>query len=328
MLSVEEHSLKLLIKLYKKMYLIRQAELMIEEEYHKDEMKTPVHLCIGQEAIAVGVCAHLTKDDYVFSTHRGHGHYLAQGGSLKKMIAELYCKETGCSKGRGGSMHLIDTSAGFMGCSSIVGGSIPIATGAGLTALWNKRSQVSIVFFGDGASEEGVLYESMNFAALKNLPVIYICENNFYSVYSHQTARQPNQDISMRAKAFNLPSYQVDATDVNNVFSVARKVVERARGGFGPSFLECRAYRWRAHAGAGDPHREDYRKAIEHKEWIKKDPVENLEKKLLEENILNKNELDILKEEINQDVIDAFSFARNSPLPDKKELKKYLFFEK
>ena len=172
----------ILIKLYAVITKIRKVQLKIEELYHQDEMKTPVHLYIGQEAIAAGVCANLKKTDYVFSNHRGHGHYIAKGGDLKAMIAELYCKETGCSRGRGGSMHLVDVKVGLLGSSAIVGGGIPVAVGAALSSSLKKDNRVSVVFFGDGASEEGVLYESMNFAALKKLPVVFICENNFYSV--------------------------------------------------------------------------------------------------------------------------------------------------
>ena len=314
-----------IIALYETMLKIRLVELKIEELYPQDEMKTPVHLCIGQEAIAAGVCANLTKDDYAFSNHRGHGHYLAKGGDLKSMIAELYCKETGCSKGRGGSMHLIDTSVGFMGSSSIVGGSIPIATGAALSSVLHKDKKVSVVFFGDAASEEGVLFESMNFAALKNLPVIYICENNFYSVCSHQSARQANCDISMRPKAFNIPSFQVDGTDVMEVYAASGKAVQAARSGKGPSFLECRAYRWRGHAGAGDPQKDSYRKQEEREEWMNKDPLKKFEDFLIRENAITRKEVKEITGRIDKDILEAFEFAKRSPLPKNEELGKYLF---
>jgi len=313
-----------LIYLYTAMLRIRLAELKIEELYPQDEMKTPVHLCIGQEAIPAGVCANLNRDDYVFGNHRGHGHYIAKGGDLKSMIAELYCKETGCSKGRGGSMHLIDTSVGFMGSSSIVAGSIPIATGAALTSVLRKDKRVSIVFFGDAASEEGVLFESMNFAALKRLPVVYVCENNFYSVCSHQSARQANSDISMRPKAFDIPSYRVDGSDVVKVYDASKKAIEDARSGKGPSFLECRTYRWRAHAGAGDPQGDAYRKLAERKEWMERDPVKDFEAVIIKKNIMTNKETKKIAERIGKDIAEAFEFAKKSPLPDKKELEKYL----
>ncbi len=312
-------------ELYRLMLRIRMVELKIEELYPEDEMKTPIHLYIGQEAVAAGVCANLDKDDYVFSNHRSHGHYIAKGGDLKSMIAELYCKEGGCSKGRGGSMHLVDSSVGFMGSSSIVGGSIPIATGAALSSVLQGDNKVSVVFFGDAASEEGVLFESMNFAALKNLPVIYICENNFYSVCSHQSAREANCDISMRPKAFDIPSYQVDGSDVIEVYLKSKKAVEDARSGKGPSFLECRAYRWRAHAGAGDAQKEAYRKQDEWDKWMKKDPVKQFENALVKKGVIASKEIKEIRGKIDNDISEAFEFAKRSSLPDKKELEKYLF---
>lgn len=312
------------VALYEMMLRIRLVELKIEELYPQDEMKTPIHLCLGQEAISAGVCANLDKDDHVFSNHRGHGHYIAKGGDLKSMIAELYCRETGCSKGRGGSMHLIDTPVGFMGCSSIVAGSIPIATGSALSSVLHKDGRVSVVFFGDAASEEGVLFESMNFAALKKLPVVYVCENNFYSVCSHQTARQANCDISMRPKAFGIPSRHVDGSDVMEVYDASKKMIEDARSGKGPSFLECRAYRWRGHAGAGDPQKDLYRKPEEWDDWMGKDPVKNFEKDLIKKNIVTSADIKKITEKINKDITGAFEFAKRSPLPDKNELEKYL----
>lgn len=314
-----------LIGLYATMSRIRRVELKIEELYPQDEMRTPVHLCIGQEAIAAGVCANLVKGDYVFSNHRGHGHYIARGGDLKAMIAELYCKETGCSGGRGGSMHLIDTSVGYMGSSSIVGGSIPIATGAALSSVMRKDKKVSVVFFGDAASEEGVLFESMNFAALKKLPVVYICENNFYSVCSHQSARQANCDISMRPKAFDIPSCRLDGSDVLEVHAAARRAVENARAGLGPSFLECRAYRWRAHAGAGDPHKDAYRKPKERDIWMRKDPLKNFKYLLLKKKVASPGKMEEIDSKIDKDIKEAFEFAMRSPLPDKAGLEKYLY---
>ncbi len=318
-------SKKELQAMYAVILRIRLVELKIEELYPQDEMKTPIHLCIGQEAVPAGVCANLTKDDYVFSNHRGHGHYIAKGGDLKAMISELFCRETGCSKGRGGSMHLIDTSVGFMGSSSIVGGSIPIATGAALSSILRKDKRVSVVFFGDAASEEGVLFESMNFAALKKLPVVYVCENNFYSVCSHQSARQANSDISSRPRAFDIPSCRIDGSDVMEVYDASKKAVDNARSGRGPSFLECRAYRWRGHAGAGDPQKDYYRKQDEWGEWMAKDPLKNFEDALIKNKTLTALEIKAIRETIDKDISGAFEFAERSPLPKKEELEKYLF---
>ncbi|MFA5142565.1 MAG: thiamine pyrophosphate-dependent dehydrogenase E1 component subunit alpha [Candidatus Omnitrophota bacterium] len=314
-----------LTALYETMLKIRLVELKIEELYPQDEMRTPVHLCIGQEAAPAGVCANLEKDDYVFSNHRGHGHYIAMGGDLRSMIAELYCKETGCSKGRGGSMHLIDTAAGFIGSSSIVAGSIPIATGAALASvLRNRRGRVSVVFFGDAASEEGVLFESMNFAALKRLPVVYVCENNFYSVFSHQSARQANCDIFKRPRAFDIPSYLADGTDAADVYLKSRKAVCDARSGRGPSFLECRAYRWRGHAGPGDPLKDSYRKPGEWDEWIVKDPVKKFEGVLKKKKVITGKSIEKLRAKIEREIMEAFEFAIRSPLPARSAVAEYL----
>ena len=195
---------EVLRELYAIMLKIQKVQLKIAELYHEDEMKTPIHLYLGQEAVAAGVCANLNRDDYVFSNHRGHGHYIAKGGDIKAMVAELYNRATGCSRGRGGSMHLIDTAVGVLGSSSIVGGGIPIATGAALGSLLKKDNRVSVAFFGDAAVEEGVIYESINFAKLKNLPVVYVCENNFYAVCSHLSRRQAKDDIYRRFDGFSM----------------------------------------------------------------------------------------------------------------------------
>jgi len=244
------------LKLYHSALNIRKVELKIEELYHLDEMKTPVHLCLGQEAVSAGVCAQLKEEDYVFSNHRSHGHYLAKGGDLKSMIAEFYCKETGCSMARGGSMHVIDTSVGHMGSSSIVGGAISHAVGAAFASVMMNRGLVAVTFFGDAASEEGVFFESMGLAALKKLPVVFVCENNYYSVYSHLKARQVNSDIYKRAACYAIPSLQVDGMDVLEVYEKSKQAVDYARSGKGPFLLECRVQRWRGHAGPLDPNKD------------------------------------------------------------------------
>ncbi|MGA2916341.1 MAG: thiamine pyrophosphate-dependent dehydrogenase E1 component subunit alpha [Sedimentisphaerales bacterium] len=314
-----------LLNLYMTTSRIRKVQMKIEELYHEDEMKTPVHLCIGQEAIAAAICANLKKEDYVFSNHRGHGHYIAKGGNLKAMIAELYCRETGCSRGRGGSMHLIDTSVGLMGSSSIVGGGIPLAVGAAMGSAFKKNNRVSVVFFGDAASEEGVLYESMNFAALKKLPVVFVCENNFYSVFSHQTARQAVTDITTRPKAFGIPAYKIDGRDVIDAYNKSKEAVCMARSGKGPVFIEACAYRWRGHAGPGDSLKNQYRKYDEWQEWINCCPLEKYERVLLEDGILTKEKIKKINEAIDAEISDAFVFAQKSPLPKKSELTKYLY---
>lgn len=315
----------ILLRMYSLVFKIRRVQLEVEKFYHEDEMKTPVHLCIGQEAISAAVAVNLNKDDYVFSNHRGHGHYIAKGGNLKAMIAELHCKETGCSKGRGGSMHLIDTSVGLLGSSSIVGGGIPLAVGAAMGSLMQKDKKVTVVFFGDAASEEGVLYESMNFAALKKLPVVFICENNFYSVFSHQADRQANTDISIRPAAFGIPAYKVDGRDIIDAYEKSKKAIDAARGGKGPYFIECRAYRWRAHAGTGDDLKREYRKMSEWEEWMKRCNIKDFEDLLIKNGILTKETAIKIDRAVSKEIDEAFDFARKSPLPDKREILKYLY---
>lgn len=218
---------EILVALYRDMLRIRKVQLRIESLYHLDEMKTPIHLCVGQEAVAVGVCANLYKDDYISSNHRGHGHYLAKGGDLKSMIAELHCRETGCSKGRGGSMHLVDVSVGHMGSSSIVGGCIPIATGLALAIEMQKQNRVSVAFFGDGAGDEGVLYESVNFAILKRLPVIFIYENNQFSVCSRVSSRRVGEVVFHATPSDQMYTRKVDGNSVLDVYKTAKTAVDR-----------------------------------------------------------------------------------------------------
>lgn len=315
----------ILIELYRIMLKIRRVQLRIEKEYPKDEIRTPVHLCIGQEAIAAGICIHLNGDDYIFSNYRGHGHYLAKGGDLKALIAELYGRETGCSRARGGSMHIIDPSIGFLGSSSIVGGSIPIATGAALGSLLQKNNRVTVVFFGDGAVDEGVLYESINFAVLKKLPVIYACENNFYAVCSPQSTRQPLDNIYKRFVGCGIAGYRVNGNNVIDVYRIAKKVIEDARNKKGPSLIEFRTYRWRGHSGAGTDVSLNYRSQEELDKWVKKCPVKNFERFLVNKGLLTKDKIESIDRLIEKEIDEAFDFAKISPLPDEKDLLKYLY---
>ena len=318
---------KTLVSLYYDMLRIRNVQLKIESLYRLDEMKTPIHLCIGQEAVAVGVCANLNKDDYINSNHRGHGHYLAKGGDLNRLIAELYCRETGCSKGRGGSMHLVDTSVGHIGSSSIVGGGIPIATGLALAIQMKKQDQVSVAFFSDGAADEGVLYESVNFAILKQLPVIFIYENNQYSVCSHISSRQAGDVIFHNMPPDHMYTRKVDGNSVLDVYRLSKTAVDRARNGQGPSFIECKTYRIRGHAGAGSDAKLGYRTVEEIAAWEARCPVATFRKKLLSERVINEQELKEMENEIDLEINEAFRFAQESPLPKKKDLPLYLFSE-
>lgn len=316
-----------LIDLYRSMLRIRMVEEHMESLYHLDEMKTPIHLCIGQEAVAVGVCAALKKNDYVQSNHRGHGHYLAKGGDLGAMIAELYCRETGCSRGRGGSMHLVDVSVGHMGSSSIVGGGISIATGLGLAAQMKKNGRVCAVFFGDGGADEGAFYESVNFAALKKLPVIYVLENNEWSVCSRASSRQRGENIFHTASEDMLPAVCVDGNDVLAVYEAASKAVTRAREGEGPSFIECKTYRIRGHAGSYSDVSLGYRTEEELAQWEEKCPVRRVQERLLTEHAASEKDLDEMRETIDLEIKGAFERAQNDPLPPGQDVGLYVFKE-
>ena len=316
-----------LLSLYFQMLRIRKVELRIESQYHLDEMKTPLHLCIGQEAVAVGVCSSLRKDDLISSNHRGHGHYLAKGGNLEAMIAELYCRETGCSKGRGGSMHLIDTSVGHIGSSSIVGGCIPIGVGLALAIKIQKQDRVSVTFFGDGAADQGVLYESVNFAALKRLPVIFVYENNQYSVCSHVSSRQAGEILFHGMSPELIQSFMVDGNSVLAVYEASREAVERARAGEGPAFIECKTYRVRGHAGSGPDTALGYRTAEEIAVWEAQCPITRFRDKLLSDRAITEEGMGDMEQEIEAEIDEAFRSARESPLPKGEDLELYLFRE-
>jgi TPP-dependent pyruvate/acetoin dehydrogenase alpha subunit len=302
------------------MLRIRRVEEVLAKRYPEGEMRCPMHLCIGQEAIAVGVCAALDGSDVVFSNHRAHGHYLAKGGSLDRMIAEIYCKPTGCCGGRGGSMHLMDLEVGFKGSTPIVGGTIPLAVGAALASKLKGLSQVVVAFFGDGAFEEGVVHESLNFAALKNLPLIFVCENNGYSVYSNLEERQPKRPIASIPEAHGWEVYSGDGNDVKAVADISRKAVSRIRQGKGPQFLELETYRWLEHCGPNDDDYLDYRPAKELSKWKEKCPILRTQNYLLDEGIMSKNELLSIEESLESEIQKAFEFAQSSPAPSSETL--------
>jgi TPP-dependent pyruvate/acetoin dehydrogenase alpha subunit len=316
-----------LIGLYRSMLRIRMIQEAIESRYHEDQMKSPIHLVIGQEATSVGVCAALRETDQVYSSHRTQGNYLAKGGSLKAMLSELYCRLNGCAGSRGGSMHLLDKSVGYAGSSAIVGGSVPIATGAAFSAQYLNKDQVNVVFFGDAAVEEGALWEAFNFAALKSLPVIYICENNFYSVCSSLEVRQPKVDIYKKAEAFGLSSCRINGSQVLDVYETTREAVEKARSGGGPTFIESVAYRWRGHGGAGDDSASGYRDPEEVKAWQKLCPIEGLYKDLAKQKLINTAQKSSITDEIQEEIQEAFEHAINSPNPEEKDLATHVYSE-
>lgn len=288
-------------------------------------MKTPIHSSIGQEAVAVGVCHQLGQEDLIFTNHRSHAHYLAKGGELKAMIAELYNRETGCARGRGGSMHLVDPAAGIPGSSAIVGGGIALATGAALAFSIRGESSVTVTFFGDGASEEGLLYESINFAALKNLPVIYICENNQYAVCSPLANRQKPIPIYKRFQGFDIPCRQIDGNSIEDVYRAAGEAVLHARNGLGPSLLECITYRLRDHHGIKTGVAAGYQSREEWETWEEKCPLKRIEWVLEKRGLLASARKADLVTQLQFEITEAFNFARNSPFPVSTSLSEGLF---
>jgi len=307
------------------MQTIRLVEHRIEDEYKYDEIKTPIHLSIGQEAIAAGVCANLRKDDYLFGTHRSHAQYIAKGGDINKMIAELYLRKTGCSLGRGGSMHLVDPEVGIMGSTAIVGGNIPLGTGAALASKLQHKDNVTAVFFGDGAVDEGTFHESLNFASLKKLPVFYICENNHYAINSHESQRHSGDGIYRWAQSYNIPSYQIDGNDVIKVSEIAAKAVERCRNGEGPTFIECLTYRWKGHIGTVDDIGKGFRPQAEYDYWVSKCPIKWFGEYLKSIGVLNDKIDERILEQINQQIERAFEFAKNSPRPSPEDLTNFVY---
>ena len=312
---------KIPLSLYFQMLRIRLVEEKIAELYSEQQMRCPVHLCIGQEAIAAGVCVNLLKKDYLFSSHRSHGHYLAKGGDLKQMLAEIYGKLTGCSKGKGGSMHLVDLSVGVLGTTPIVAGIIPIATGAAFGTKMKGEDNVTVAFFGDAATEEGVFFESLNFASLKKLPVLFVCENNFFSVYSPLSVRQPKErDNLSLMNSLGIKADKGDGNDVLEVYKLARKAVTHIRKGRGPYYLEFETYRLREHCGPNFDNDLGYRSKKDFLKWEKKCPIGLFEKKLIKDRVLNLTQIANFKQNIQAEINDAVSFAKNSPYPKSEEM--------
>jgi len=297
------------------------VEEKIAELYLEQQMRCPVHLCIGQEAIAAGVCANLFKKDHLFSSHRSHGHYLAKGGDLKQMLAEIYGKATGCSQGKGGSMHLVDLSAGILGTTPIVAGIIPIATGAAFGTKMRGEDNLTAVFFGDAATEEGVFFESLNFASLKKLPVLYICENNFFSVYSPLSVRQSKErDNLSLMDSLGIKAAKGDGNNVIEVYELTKKAVTNIRKGRGPYYLEFETYRWREHCGPNFDNDLGYRTQKDFLKWKKKCPLGLFERKLINDGILSLSEINNFNQDIQAEINDAVSFAKNSPFPESEEM--------
>ena len=322
-MSINSKELK---AIYLSMFRIREVEETIANRYSEKEMRCPTHLSIGQEAVAA-VYGHLiSKLDYAVSTHRAHAHYLAKGGNLKSMIAEIYGKKTGCSNGNGGSMHLIDKEVSFMGSTAIVGGTIPVGVGLGLSIELKNENRISTVFIGDGATEEGVFYEAINFAVLRNLPVLFICENNLYSVYSGLNVRQPeNRSIQSYVKSLGVEGDNGDGYNVEEIYTKMEIAINHVRKGSGPYFLELFTYRHREHCGPNFDDHLEYRSKEEYSMWNSRDPMSSIEAECL--TFVSESELVEAKNKIKKEIEEAFKYAQNSPWPKYNDLNKYLYKE-
>jgi len=310
-----------LLKMYQTMLKIRRFEERVGDLVLKGEIKTPCHLYIGEEAVAVGVSSVLSKKDFVFGNHRSHGHFIAKGGDIKKLMAEIFCKGTGCSKGKGGSMHIIAPEVSFLGSPPIVAASIPIAVGASLFAKTRNQRRVAVVFFGDGAVNEGVFYESLNFASLKKLPVIFVCENNLYATHMPIKKTLADTEIFKKADIFNMPGFRIDGNDVVKVYQTSKRAYIRAIRGDGPSLVECLTYRWRGHVGPNLDLDKGLRNKRELDSWMKKCPIKRLEKIL---NLSLSEKKKILKM-IDREINEAVLFAKKSPYPKYKDLNSHIF---
>ena len=312
-----------LLSLYRQMLIIRYTEEQLARSHQMGLIHGACHTYVGEEAIATGVCAHLRPDDAVFSTHRGHGHALAKGVSPREVVAELFGRATGCSQGRGGSMHLFKPEVGMMGTSGIVGPCILQATGAGYSFKLLKTDQVGVAFFGDGAVNNGAFHEGLNLASIWKLPTLFVCENNLYATEVPFAYSAGNPQVGNRGPAYGMESLTVDGNDVLAVYEAAEEAVQRARGGEGPTLIECRTYRTRAHAeGMRDA---GYRTPEEVEEWKERDPITRYSEWLLENEEAGTETLAAIEAEVKETVVDAEEFARNSPWPEPDTVSEHVF---
>lgn len=310
-------------QLYRSLYRVRRVEEEIARIYPTDKLKSPVHLSIGQEAVSVAVCEALKPQDVVFGTYRSHAMYLAKGGDLPGMLAEMYGKATGCTRGKGGSMHLVDTDAGVMGTSAVVGTTIANAVGFAYAMKLQRKPVVTAVFFGDGATEEGVFYESLNFAALKKLPVVFVCENNGYAIHTHQSKRQAVTDIARRAAGFGVESHQIKNNDCLKLHELASRTVDAMRGATEPMpcFIEAQTYRWKEHVGPNEDWALGYRSQSECQPWVETDQVKVVASHVPAE--IRR----IIEREVDAEVANAVAFAEASPFPEVAELFTHIYHE-
>ncbi|CBS91463.1 thiamine pyrophosphate-dependent dehydrogenase E1 component subunit alpha [Azospirillum lipoferum] len=306
-------------RLYRSLYFIRHYEERVAAIYPSDRIKSPVHLSIGQEFISVGVCDVLRPDDAVSGTYRGHAAYLAKGGDPAAMMAEMYGKATGSAAGRGGSMHLIDTKANVLGASAVVGTTIPIAAGYALALKRQKTDRVVVAFFGDGASEEGCFYETLNFAALHKLPILFVCENNFYAIHEPQSKRWATDRFCERVATFGIDARKITSGDLFEVRDTAAELVDKLRRGEGPALIECHAYRWREHVGPNEDYDQGYRPRTEMEPWEARDEVPRIAA------LLPEAERAAIEAEAQAAIDAAVAFAEQSPFPAAEELYRHVF---
>ncbi len=306
-------------RLYRSLRLIRRVEEVVAEIYPSDKIKSPVHLSIGQEAVAVGVCDVLRPDDVVSGTYRSHAAYIAKGGDLRGMFAELYGKATGVAGGKAGSMHLIDMSCNVMGSSAVVGTTVPIALGYAYAIQQRGEDRVVVAYFGDGATEEGVFAESLNFAALKKLPVLFVCENNQFAIHQPLEKRWATDRLCERVETYGIAATKFIDSNVESIHAHTQDVVAQIRGGCGPSFMECMTYRWREHVGPGDDYDAGYRERAEYDAWRDKDEVVRLGLMIEDD---RRAQID---DEIEQQIAEAVDFAERSPFPPIEELHTHVF---
>ena len=318
-MKVMDYSKEQLMAFYETMFKMRRFEEETFEFYKKGMMAGLAHLYLGEEAVATGVCAALKDDDYIGSTHRGHGHLVARGADIDRMMAEILGKETGYSNGKGGSMHIMAMDKGILGANGIVGGEIPIATGAAYTIKYKGTHQVAVSFMGDSATNEGTFHESINMAAAWDLPCVYVIENNLYGISVDIRDVTNTPDLAVRAKAYDIPGVVVDGMDVTAVYEAAKKAVKRARDGKGPTIIECKTYRWQGHH-VGDPAVYRQRRSKTEKEdWMARCPVANLRKEMIEAGKAEEAEIAALEERIEAEIQEAVKFAADSPYPDAEE---------
>jgi len=303
-----------LSSLYRKLQLIRRAEEEIARIYPSDKIKSPVHLSIGQEAAAVGVCDPLRPDDVVSGTYRSHAAYIAKGGDLAAMFAELYGKDSGCARGKGGSMHIVGMDYYILGTSAVVGTTVPIALGYSLALQREGKGRLVVAFFGDGATEEGVFSESLNFAALHKLPVLFVCENNGYAIHTPISKRWATNRLCERVETYGIPTHRVSDSNVLSLWQLSAEAYASIRQGSGPIFIECLTYRWKEHVGPGEDYDAGYRTREELRPWVENDQVRIIGEKLAPS---LKADIDA---EIEREIAAAIDFAENSPFPDPKEL--------